>query len=1393
MGIVYAAEQEAPIRRRVALKVIKPGMDSRQVLARFESERQALAMMNHPNVAMVFDAGTTDEGRPYFVMEHVAGIAITEYCDKHALDNRRRLSLFMQVCAAIQHAHQKGIVHRDIKPSNILVSVQEGEAVPKVIDFGVAKAISQRLTEKTAFTEQGVLIGTPAYMSPEQAEMSGLDIDTRTDVYSLGVVLYELLVGALPFDPRVIRQAAFHEIQRIIRETEPPRPSARVVTMGGSASEAAKHRCTDPKSLRRQLRGDLDWITMRALEKDRTRRYGTASELAADIGRHLNAEPVAAGPPTAAYKLRKLLLRHKGAAAASIAVVASLAAGLAVSEWQRREAQHQRSIAEQEAYVGNLAAASAAMRLHDVRAARARLEACPVAKRGWEWRHLFFESDASVATLSGDTARNEAFRGVPRVLKLASNGTRILDQHAGWVFEWDASTHRPLDIVSRRDPIVAIDSAARRILTVREGTMSAAHLTILFFEKETLPNELTISMSSVESEHVLRTMTVEGEFLSAVAVDPGWTRLAVASFRDRGSEPPGERSGLVTVFDLATGRRLFTTDWRSEPVFRAMFSDDGRKLAVALKATVTVLESSTGRRLFERGEARPVTAVSFDARGRRLAMASEDGTARIWDQERTVVPVSLVGHDSAITSITFSPDGTLVATGSEDRTVRLWEAESGRMLSTLHGHEGWVESVTFEADGRRLLSGASDDTIRVWDLWRTPTWLFAPAKGHVASVAMSLDGGRVAIGYLDQPAEIRGTRSPAPPVLLNETESTSAIAFRPDGSTVATGHWDGSVRLWDAATGRSIATLIGHTSAVSSLAFSPDGGRLASTGDRMWHQGSGNIIDGTVRVWDVASRQPLLVYANHEAPVAAAMFLPLGDRIVSGAKESPAQLWDARTGRTLRTFGDPGTSSRRVALSADGRRLAVKDEIGRLRLYDTDSGALLSTLGRADDEISCVGVDRQAARIVAGSDDGRIQVWDTAATVMLADLDGLSEGIKGVRFSADSSQVVAHSSDEVIIWRSDSAYDPMALAAMERALENNVLVSEAVAAIRVDESLERGTAERASRMLDSRFDSPAFLDASSRRIALRPGANPEDYRRALRFAELAVARAAWSDLYQQTLGFAQYRNGMDAEALRSFHLENPGATGERSPNALVAAFSAMALARLGRRSESLRALGEFLEAQSAAPHLDLLTLAREVESVVLGPRSASARELVDRLFGELKVSDDVAGRLRLEPGLDPETREVALQLAKLRQDNPHALNGAAWDVVMTPGRTEEEYRSALRWASAACRLDPKHPDLNHTLGVAQYRVGNYEAALRSLEASEKGYVTARKRSQPANTVFIAMSLWRLGRREEARQTLSGLEREIVLPANAGDAEMLRFMDEARQLIGRRGTGPSAIH
>ncbi|HEY1381579.1 MAG TPA: serine/threonine-protein kinase, partial [Gemmataceae bacterium] len=356
MGEVWLAEQTEPVRRKVAVKLVRPGMGSRQVVARFEAEWQALALMDHPNIATVFDAGSTESGRPYFVMELLKGVPITDYCDRHRLGPRERLGLFVDVCRAVQHAHQKGVIHRDVKPSNVLVAGHDDTPVVKVIDFGVAKVTGEPATDRPADGPYTHLVGTPLYMSPEQAGQGAPDVDTRTDVYALGVLLYELLTGTTPFEGALPRGATYAEIRRVIREEAPPKPSTRVGTLGPAAVAVSANRRSDPKALGRLLRGEPDWIVMKCLAKDRDRRYETASGLAADVGRYLRDEPVSAGPTGAGYRLRKFVWRHRGPVLAASVVLAALVAGLAGAtwglvraDWARREAETAR-LAEADAH-----------------------------------------------------------------------------------------------------------------------------------------------------------------------------------------------------------------------------------------------------------------------------------------------------------------------------------------------------------------------------------------------------------------------------------------------------------------------------------------------------------------------------------------------------------------------------------------------------------------------------------------------------------------------------------------------------------------------------------------------------------------------------------------------------------------------------------------------------------------------------------------------------------------------------------------------------------------------------------------------------------------------------------------------------------------------------------
>ena len=529
MGVVYMAEQERPVRRRVALKIITPGMDSQQVIARFEAERQALAMMDHPNIARVLDVGCTDTGRPYFVMELVQGIPITKYCDDKQLSTHERLELFIQVCNAIQHAHQKGIIHRDIKPSNVLIAIYDGKPVPKIIDFGVAKALHQRLTEKTMFTQFGAVVGTLEYMSPEQADMDLMGTDTRSDIYSLGVLLYELLTGSTPLDGRKLRSLGYAEMLKNIREVEPPKPSTRLSQSSNEVASISANRHTEPRRLQKLVAGDLDWIVMKCLEKDRTRRYETANGLAMDIQRHLQDEAVAASPPGQFYKLQKLVRRNKLTFSAIAAITLSLVIGLAAALWQANRAQRE--------------AARAIRAERDDLAARGQAESNE--KRAIEAQ----ASEAAQRALADDNFR-QALAAVDDLLRIC--GQRLRDQPGLQPLRLELMKAA----IDRYEPFLAkpiADPTPREELARLHADYG--------LELDESSNNATALWPSIRAEFE-KARTIQEQLLQehpgdrALRCDLGWT-LSLEEWRARDDAPWAERAGLRSI---AMFRQLVAED-----------------------------------------------------------------------------------------------------------------------------------------------------------------------------------------------------------------------------------------------------------------------------------------------------------------------------------------------------------------------------------------------------------------------------------------------------------------------------------------------------------------------------------------------------------------------------------------------------------------------------------------------------------------------------------------------------------------------------------------------------------------------------------------------------------------------------------------------------------------
>ncbi len=703
MGEVWLAEQDKPIRRRVALKLIKLGMDTKQVVARFEAERQALALMNHPNVAKVFDAGADDRGRPFFVMEHVKGVPITEYCDRQRLTTNERLDLFVLVCGGIQHAHQNAIIHRDIKPSNVLVTTQDGRPTPKIIDFGVAKATSQRLTERTVFTELGQLIGTPEYMSPEQAEMTVEDVDTRTDVYSLGVLLYELLVGVLPFETKELRAAGFDEIRRNIREVDPPKPSTKFTSLGVGATEVARRRDTDARSLSRQLSGDLDWIAMRTLEKRRERRYQSSAEVAADITRYLRNEPVLACPPTAAYRLQKFASRHRAGVAAVILSAVALLGTLAVITGMYFRAEKARLEAREHAYAAAVAAAQLNVDFGDTTSARAQLELAPRELRGWEWNYVWNRLDRSMLVFEDSEVTNSMADPLASVF-LDRNRVRTL-LHDGQFVETDSRDGQRLregSVFTHEDSEVRVRKAAFsadggrvamgmwdgsvRLFDIATGEEVLRKNVSPIFEPEVgmiLLHAVTVALS--DDGNLAFLAGLEEDFLW------DWTRREAIELNIRG-------------------------DYFAESA--VAIAAGGERVAISVDGGIETVRLPSNESEYRFITPSPISALAFAPTGGLLAAGDEAGEIRLWDLSRGSLEWQVSAHSDRVASLAWSADGATLYSGGWDSILRAWTGKHGRRTGQFLGHKSQVRSIDLTDDGERIVTvswGHPSADARIWN------------------------------------------------------------------------------------------------------------------------------------------------------------------------------------------------------------------------------------------------------------------------------------------------------------------------------------------------------------------------------------------------------------------------------------------------------------------------------------------------------------------------------------------------------------------------------------------------------------------------------------------------------------------------------------------------------
>jgi WD40 repeat protein/serine/threonine protein kinase len=1068
MGVVYMAEQEEPIRRRVAMKIIKPGMDSAQVFARFEVERQALALMDHQNIARVLDAGTIpsplplspsgergrgEGGRPYFVMELVHGVPITQYCDANKLSPRQRLELFVPVCLAMQHAHQKGVIHRDLKPSNVMVTLHDGQPVPKVIDFGVAKATDQRFTERTLFTQYGTIVGTLEYMAPEQAEMSGLGVDTRSDIYALGVLLYELLTGTTPLERSRLRDAAYDEMLRLIREEEPARPSRRISTAGDRLATISAARGTEPAQLSRLVCGELDWIVMRCLEKDRTRRYDAASSLARDIQRYLADEPVEACPPSAGYRLRKFARKYKKLLVTAAAFAALLLVGGATSAWQAVRATDAEGVANANAAKAEKNAQDAtkqrdeAQRQHDeVKALYSTLQETQA-----ELRRTLYAAHINLA----QHALNAA--GIDRVEELLQYQIPKQGENDLRRFEWHYLTrlcHSDLLTLQHTSAVqcVAYDREGKRLATVSGGIPDGDG------EMKVWDAQTGKELHSFKGGFRCIAFSPDGTRLAALAgsgqvkvwdAETGKEVFALGQAKPRGYlcfafSPDGKLLAtggfdVLDVWDAKTGKERLPFPVK-EMIRSLVFSTDSKRLASVAgdrpggEWAVKVWEAETAKELKSislLAQASVVAAVAYNPDGKHLAIASYDGTVKVWEVEAGKAQLTLQGHSGGTSSVAYNADGTRLASAGYDRTVKVWDAATGRELFTIKGHSSVVTSVSFSPDGKRLASAAGDKTVRVWNTQVGQHPMALDGGGLVNSVAVSPNGkllaatGRAPLqpgkGPLNE-SQVKVWDIESGKELHSFKAGGVSVAFSSDGKRLAAAGLtqvrkpamglvvEGEVKVYDTETGNELFALNGGGTSVT---FSPDGKLLASAG-------RGEGLESEVKVWDAQTGKEYLTrkgggifqgFTPDGGPSVA--FSPDSTQLAS-ASGKEIKVWEVRTGKERLAFKAGGIT---VAFSRDGKHLASAGE-GEVKVWDAQTGKDLLTLkGHTDAWVGRIVYSPDGKRLVTTSRDKTVKIWDAQSGLELLTLEGHGGLFNGLAFSPDGHRLFSGAADGTVkIW-----------------------------------------------------------------------------------------------------------------------------------------------------------------------------------------------------------------------------------------------------------------------------------------------------------------------------------------------------------------------------------------
>lgn len=1011
MGTVYLAEQQKPVRRQVAIKVVKTGYDSKEIIGRFEAERQALAIMDHPNIASVLDAGSTAAGSPYFTMEWVQGIPITRYCDEREQTIEGRILIFLEVCRAVQHAHQKGIIHRDLKPTNILVTDAHGVAAPKVIDFGLAKAMENRvrLTDETILTSFGTIVGSPQYMSPEQAELDQADIDTRSDVYSLGVIFYELLTGTTPLAVGQIHNRTPLQALARIRESDATRPSVRLNEDSNAAEQVAQQRKSSVSKLRQMYRGELDWIAMKALDHDRSRRYESVEAFQRDIQHFLDNEPVTARPPSSWYVLGKTMQKYKTLITTLALFFVLLVTTTAIIANLYFNEKAARSSAEEKNARAKYFSAIGFWERNQTKEAVKVLHEIDEKYRFIEWnlaQNQFQENGASFGEASDQVVYAAVMSPDEKLIASAGLG--------GVINIWDVESR---EIIQRFDN----NSEASHALSFHpNGRMIAAG-----------NSDGHVKVWDLESEKVVFQVADPNGPIRCVSFSHDGKQLAIGG----GPNPFGSRKvgeSRIRIFNISDPDDYIELSGHEARINSIAFShDDSQLVSGSRDATVRVWDVKTGRQTHRLDAKAFVLSVAFNPSSNLIACGTADNQLIMWrlDPGKTTMVWRRDAHGfegDTVDCISFSPDGSQLATGGFDGTVRIREVEWGNQTKVLRGHHATVFSAVYAPDSKRLLSASEDGTVKLWNLERlSESRILTGHTQSVNSIDFSPDGnwllsasGRnredassIRPEPIDNSVRLWNLQTGKSERLGVHADSVTDVEFNPvipEGHRFVSSSMDGTIRFWQREEGWGFEEVTAHGGEpVNGIAFHPNGDQLVSAGS-----------DYRLRVWNVDSQSEVVELNGHQSPVLDVTWSGNGKWIASAAAKEII-VWNARSGEIVWQREVAWASS--VVFSPDSSILVSGQ--GELRVWNSQTGEPINRLShsRLGHYFVSFYDDVDVPRLLTGGRQGRAWLWDskTWEELLQLDIDSVEKWnfVYDGEFSPDGRLVATANRDGTIrIW-----------------------------------------------------------------------------------------------------------------------------------------------------------------------------------------------------------------------------------------------------------------------------------------------------------------------------------------------------------------------------------------